>query len=219
MKRKIILFYFSGGPFEFSIPGSSEYTVLPLTRLHGTCQIVKKDGSLISEDVDYSVVNLFPHAIFSQIDLEIDGANLSSHDNLYPYKAYLETLLSYGNDAKLSQLTTSHFVKDSAGAFENGSNGNHGYIERRKEVAGSRIFDFCINPHIDFLHTSRVLPSDIPIKIKLTRSNDAFSILSLNEDLTVKIHSLSLYVYRVQPSDKIRQLHNKLFEKKMRCFR
>ena len=105
-------------------------------------------------------------------------------------------------------------MKDSAGAFENGSNGNHGYIERRKEVAGSRIFDFCINPHIDFLHTSRVLPSDIPIKIKLTRSNDAFSILSLNEDLTVKIHSLSLYVYRVQPSDKIRQLHNKLFAKK-----
>ena len=71
---------------------------------------------------------------------------------------------------------------------------------------------------LTFLHTSRVLPSDIPIKIKLTRSNDAFSILSLNEDLTVKIHSLSLYVYRVQPSDKIRQLHNKLFAKKMRCF-
>ena len=59
-KIEIIFFFnYSGGPFEFSIPGSSEYTVLPLTRLHGTCQIVKKDGSPIYEDVDYAIVNLF----------------------------------------------------------------------------------------------------------------------------------------------------------------
>ena len=207
----------SAGPFEFSIPRSNEYTLLPLTRLHGTCQIVKKDGSNVSDDVDYSIVNLFPHALFSQIDLEIDGINLSSHDNLYPYKAYLETLLSYGFDAKISHLTTSHFVKDTAHNFENGSNGNNGYIARQKEVKGSRIFDFCINPHIDFFHTSRLLPSDIPIKIKLTRSNDSFSILSnTNDDLCVKIQSLSFFVYRIQPAENIRRLHNKLFNKKCR---
>ena len=106
--------------------------------MHGTCQIVKKDGSILPEDTDFSIVNLFPHALFSQVDLEIDGVNLSSHDNLYPYKAYLETLLSYGAEAKLSQLTTSHFVKDSAYNFENGSNGNKGYIKRRKDVKGSK---------------------------------------------------------------------------------
>ena len=171
-------------------------------------------------DDDYSIVNLFPHALFSQIHLEIDGINLSSHDNLYPYKAYLETLLSYGSDAKLSHLTTSHFVKDTAHNFESGSSGNNGYITRRNEVKGSRIFDFCINPHIDFFHTSRVLPSDVPMKIKLTRSNDSFSILAnSHDDLCVKIQSLSLFVYRIQPSEKIRQLHNKLFSKKMLYFR
>ena len=186
--------------------------------MHGTCQIVKKDGSSLPEDVDYSIVNLFPHALFSQIDLEIDGINLSSHDNLYPYKAYLETLLSYGSDAKLSHLTTSHFVKDTAHNFENGSSGNNGYITRRKEVIGSKLFDFCINPHIDFFHTSRVLPSDISMKIKLIRSSDSFSILSsTSDDLCVKIQSLSLFVYRIQPSESIRQLHNKLFNKKMLC--
>ena len=72
----------------------------------------KKNGSLLPEDSDYSIVNLFPHALFSQVDLEIDGVNLSSHDNLYPYKAYLETLLSYGSDAKSSYPSTSHFAKD-----------------------------------------------------------------------------------------------------------
>ena len=137
--------FFSQGPFEFSIPGSSEYTILPMTRLHATCQIVRRDGSNIPEDTDFSIVNLFPHAIFNQVDLEIDGFNLSSHDSMYGYKSYLETLLSYDGDAKVSQLTTSLFVKDTAYNFESGSNGNKGYIERRKEVKGSRIFGFCIN--------------------------------------------------------------------------
>ena len=73
---------------------------------------------MLSEDVNFSTANLFPHALFSQIDLEIDGVNLSSQDNLYPYKAYLETLLTYGHDAKISHLTTSHFAKDSAGYFD-----------------------------------------------------------------------------------------------------
>ena len=127
--------------------------------------------------MDFSTVNLFPHSLFSQIDFEIDGINLCSNDNLYPYKAYLETLLTYGHDAKNSHLSTSHFVKDSAHHFE------------------SRLFDFSIIPHIDFLHTPRVIPANISMKLKLTRSPDSFSILSKsNSDLYIKIHSLNLFV-------------------------
>ena len=143
--------------------------------------------------------------MFSQIDVEIYGINLTSHDNLYLYKPYLETLLSYGSDAKLSHLTTSHFVKDTAHNFENGSSGNNGYVTRQKEVKGSKIFDFCINPHIDFFHTSRVLPSDISMKIKLIRSSDSFSILSnTHDDLCVKIQRLRFFVYRIQPRENTR---------------
>ena len=77
----------------------NEFTALPLTRLYGVCQIVNKDGTLI-ENENFSICNLFPHSLFSQIELEIDGQALTVSDHLYPYKAYLETLLSYGYDAK-----------------------------------------------------------------------------------------------------------------------
>ena len=176
-----------------------------------------KDGSLVEDNdvTDFSTVNLFPHSIFSQVDLEVDGVNLASQDNLYPYKAYLETLLTYGHDAKFSHLTTSHFMKDTANHFESGLDGNIGYINRQKYVKGSKLFDFCINPHIDFFHTPRLLPSGVCMKLKLVRTNDAFSILSkTTEDLYVKIHRLNLYVYRIQPSDSLRRLHDHLFTKK-----
>ena len=117
---RILLNYFSGGPFELTIPGSSEYTTLPLTRLDGICQIVRRDGAVLPDDVDFSIVNLFSHEIFSQVDVVIDDFNLSSHNNLYAYKSYLQTLLSYAADANLTQLTTSLFVRDSAYNFEAG---------------------------------------------------------------------------------------------------
>ena len=209
----------SSGPFEFYIPSSNDYTLLPLTRLHGTCQIVHKDGLPVTNDVDFSIANLFPHSLFSQLNLEIDGVNLCNQDNLYPYKAYLETLLTYGHDAKYSHLTTSHFVKDSAHHLDDLSENNEGYKKRQKEVLGSKLVDFCIIPHIDFFHNPRVLPSDVPMKLKLTRANDSFSILS-NEhsNLCVKIHSLGLFVYRLEPSNKIRKSHELAFTKQKAYF-
>ena len=180
---------------------------------------MKKDGTPVDNGTDYSIVNLFPHSLFSQVDLEIDGVNLSSQDNLYPYKAYLESLLTYGHDAKFSHLTTEHFVKDTAGQFESGSSGNHGYVTRKKDVLDSKLFDFCIIPHIDFLHTPRILPSGVGMKLKLTRNNDAFSILSsASIDLSVKIHSLNLLVYRMQPSVALLRLHEKIFSSKNALF-
>ena len=78
------------------MPSSNELTLLPQTRIHGICKIVRKDGSDVPLETDFSVVNLFPHSIFNQVDVEIDGINLSCQDNMYPYKAYLETLLTFG---------------------------------------------------------------------------------------------------------------------------
>ena len=101
---------------------------------------MKKDGTPVDNGTDYSIVNLFPHSLFSQVDLEIDGVNLSSQDNLYPYKAYLESLLTYGHDAKFSHLTTEHFVKDTPGQFESRSSGNRGYVGRKKETFQSQSY-------------------------------------------------------------------------------
>ena len=102
------------------------------------------------ENEKFSICNLFSHSIFSQIDLEIDSQNLTVSDHLYPYKAYFETLLSYGNDAKKSHLSTSIFSQDTAYCYDETEGLNIGYNERKRIVENSKIFDFCISPHIDF---------------------------------------------------------------------
>ena len=179
----------------------NEFTALPLTRLYGVCQIVNKDGTLI-ENENFSICNLFPHSLFSQIELEIDGQALTVSDHLYPYKAYLETMLSYGYDAKKSHLTTSMYSQDTPYCYDDTEGLNLGYNQRKKIVENSKIFDFCISPHIDFFQTPRYLPPGVSFKLKVNRTKDAFSIISkAGKEFSVKIHHLSLFVHRIQASE------------------
>ena len=61
-------------------------------------------------------MNLFLHSLFSQVDISLNGTLITASTNTYPYRA-METLLSYGNDAKTSQLTSAMFYKDTAGKW------------------------------------------------------------------------------------------------------
>ena len=56
--------------------------------------------------------NLFLHALFSQVDFCMKNTVVTTSNNTYPYKAYIETLLNYGEEAKDTQLTASLWYKD-----------------------------------------------------------------------------------------------------------
>jgi hypothetical protein len=58
------------------------------------------------------------HSLFSQVDVLLNGTLITSSINTYAYRAYIETLLSYGTDAKSSQLTSALFYKDEAGKMD-----------------------------------------------------------------------------------------------------
>ena len=79
-------------------------------------------------------VNVFLHSLFSQVDMTLNGTVVTAANNMYPYRSYIETLLSYGSDAKRSQLTSELFYKDDAGRFDtlemDGANANSGFVKR-----------------------------------------------------------------------------------------
>jgi len=56
--------------------------------------------------------------MFSQVDVTLNRTLISSSTNTYTYKSMLQTLLSYGEDAKKSQLTSELFYKDEAGRMD-----------------------------------------------------------------------------------------------------
>jgi len=106
-------------PIDFDIPGSGEqYIDTNNIQLYVRAKIVRPGiGNNLVEDT-VAPVNLLLHSLFSQVDVSLDGTLISNSTNTYPHRAMLETLLSYGSDAKASQLTSELYYKDDAGRMD-----------------------------------------------------------------------------------------------------
>ena len=133
-----------GTPIEFEISGNGEdYVDLANSMLYVQAKIVKQDGT----DLEAAgPANLFLHSLFSQVDISLNGTQVTASMNTYPYRAMLETLLSYGEDAKKTQLTSELFYADEAGkmdvvAFGADAAKNRGLIKRAAFTATSN----CLN--------------------------------------------------------------------------
>ena len=63
-------------------------------------------------------VNLLLHSLFSQVEVSVHNKSITSSTTNYPYKAMIQTLLKYGNEAKQSQLTSQMYVFDTPNAMD-----------------------------------------------------------------------------------------------------
>ncbi|GBL84000.1 hypothetical protein AVEN_208317-1 [Araneus ventricosus] len=98
---------------DFHRSGSGdEYLDLPDSNIHVKSKITKSDGAPLPDNEPVAPVNLFLHSLFSQVDVSLNDRIISSASNTYPYRAYLDTLLNYGEDAKKSLLSCEAFFKD-----------------------------------------------------------------------------------------------------------
>ena len=89
-------------------------------------------------------VNNFLHSMFNQIDVFLNHKLVSQPNNVYPCRAYLETLLNYNSEAKESHLSAGLWVTDSYGAFDSLPNDenepNKGLKKRLQYTVGGNIW-------------------------------------------------------------------------------
>jgi len=93
-------------PIDFGIPRSGEQYIDPSNiQLLMNVKNVQPAGANIANDAMVAPVNFLHHIMFLQGDISLNGMLISNSTNAYLYWAVLETLLSYGGDAKTSQLS------------------------------------------------------------------------------------------------------------------
>ncbi len=112
------------GPITFLAAGTEDYVDLSKTILFVEGKVVKADSTNLSgnEQSDIAPVNNFLHSLFKQVDVYLNGKQVTRAMGTYAYRAYLETLLNYDVSAKGSQLTSAMYYKDTTGEME--SNGS-----------------------------------------------------------------------------------------------
>ena len=105
----------------FLIAGTDEYIDLSKTILTVTGKITKKDGTTKLDSNDQSnvaPVNNFLHSLFRQVDVYLNGKQVTPAMGTYAYRSYIETLLNYDVSAKQSQFSSALYYKDTTGQMD-----------------------------------------------------------------------------------------------------
>ena len=202
-------------PIEFVITGSGEeYLDLSETYLQVTAKIVKTDGgnlgqtsdaagTVTGDDANVGPVNLWLHSLFSQVDVSLNERLVTPSMNTYPYRAYLETLLSYGPVAKESYLTAAMWYKDTAKHMEDHQL-NKGFKSRQKWTLASNQVVMVGRPHLDLCFQDRLMLNGVDVKMRLVRSKDTFSLMGEGR---VKIEDVALFVRKVKVDPSVQLDH------------
>ena len=102
------------------------------------------------------------------------------NDYVYPYRAMLEKLLSYGDEAKTTHLQSELFYKDTAGAMEDmkDKNKNEGFLERYRYCKNNEDIEMTGRLHLDILQQDRLLLNKVDMTVMLNRSASEFCLMS-----------------------------------------
>jgi hypothetical protein len=217
----------SAGPVEFVVPGESDsYIDMAQTQFYVSLKVVKRDGTNLDAHRDeanpgspVAPVNLLLHSLWSQVDVQLNDRLVTPSSNTYAYKAYFETLLTYGPDAKKTHLEQSFFFKDEAGKLADNdptrNNANTGLAKRYVLIDASKPVELLGRIHVDAFTTDKLLLSNVDVKLKFTRNSDDFCLMSSEARDRYKIHIVDakLYVKRVHVSPTIQMAHNRILEK------
>lgn len=207
-------------PVEFCVLGSGqEYIDLANMQLYVRAKITRANGTNIDDTDIVAPVNLTLHSLFSEVDLKLNDTTVTSNNNTYAYRAYLETLLSYGLDAKDSQLTCSLYYKDSSRHMDvaevaGAGATNEGLVTRYGYFQGSRICDMMGRLHLDLCFQERLVPSDVGLRLRLVRNKDAFCLMAAGQApaYRLQITDCKLYVRKVRLSPSVYVAHGKALE-------
>ncbi|XP_069072025.1 uncharacterized protein F54H12.2-like [Pleurodeles waltl] len=179
------------------------------TLLHLICKIVKADGSNIANNARVATIAYPIATMFNQVDISLGDHIIMQNDNMYAYRAYIESILNDSSDALDTQRSVGLFYKDTHGHFEATALDGHnqGFVKRASFTASSRQCDCLGRIHSDLFYQDNLLVNVINLKIKLTHK-DSFCLISGNvEQYKLVIPSATLFVKRVKVSPSVRLAH------------
>ena len=196
-------------PINFLVTGTDEYIDLSKTILTVTGKIVKDNESVLdgANQANVAPVNYFLHSLFKQVDVYLNGKQVTPAMGTYAYRAYIETLLNYDVSAKESQFSSALYYKDTATKMnETGSlpssqtinyknvsdqnaslknyipgTGNQGFAKRSKFIQNSKQFVLSGPIFADIFMSDRLLLNMMDLRVVLNRSNNTFCLMDLSD--------------------------------------
>ena len=225
----------------FLISGTDEYIDLSKTILVVEGRVINGDKTDLGGGSQASIapVNNFLHSLFKQVDVYLNGKQVTPAMGTYAYRSYIKTLLNYDVSAKKSQLTSALYYKDTADHFDDAGalpkkktvgsgnsaydvtepgTGNQGFARRREFIKDSKKFVLSGPIFSDVFMGDRLLLNMMELKVVLNRSPNTFCLMDKNASDTVKnpkvkLSSVVLKIRKVKVDQTVGQANELLLKK------
>ena len=205
-----------GAPIEFAVSGATaDYLDLSNTYLHVKAKVLRQDGTALPADAVVAPVNYWLHSLFSQVDVLLNDTLVTPSENTYPYRAYIESTLNYGREAKTTHLTTALYYQDTASHLESLNEAeNLGFDARKQQARRGRDVDMIGRLHCDIFHQERYLLNGVDVKIRLIPSKSTFNLMAAADaNFKSVISHASLFVRKVRLNPSVTLSHAKALER------
>ena len=197
----------NSGPIEFLVPRDNECSfILNQTRLSGYFIVMdQNDGPATAED-QVTLVNHSAACLFSQVEVYLNGTQVCDLSSAvtYPWKMFIQTVLSYNTEVKKTYLAAEGYYNEESRDIIShlASNSAPSLAIRRNSIINLQKVYFNTRLAVDLFHTDRFLPPNVDIKIKLVRSQEKFGLLQQTQNKTFKIvlKDLKLQMRKVLPT-------------------
>ena len=212
-------------PIRFTVPGSDNvYLDLSKSYIYVRAKITLANRNDIVAADQVGPINLSLHSMFSSIEVQMGGKVITDNNGLYPYRAYLETLLNYNRDLQETQLESSLWYKDTATQFQTfdcGNNGaNRGLVSRARFFRLSAEVEMMGRPHCDIFHQDRAILPNVSIDLNLIPSHDNFILVSPapggggnQENYRFQILDIRLCIFTMELSHSMILSHHQILNK------
>ena len=168
----------------------------PDIKLYICGKFTKTDGTDLDATNHTAGTNNFLHSLFSQCTIALNGVNITQSADSYNYRAYLETLLSYGNDADSSYLTNNYWYKDASDMLPcdptKTESTNTGFIERWNKQ--SKKIEMYGRIHSDMCNVSKFLLPGVRLQIKFPKAKPSFYLINTKAVSTTTFNFLDAKV-------------------------
>ena len=188
-------------PIEFIVSGATaDYIDMNNSYLHVKAKVTKNDGSApLAADVGFAPVNYWMHSLFSQVDVLLNDTLVTPSENTYPYRAYIESTLNYGREAKETHLTSALYYQDTAEQLDSRDETlNAGFKKRHDHAHQGRVVDMEGRLHCDIFHQNRLLMNGVDVKIRLIPSKSSFNLIGPDDTYRSIITHASFFARKIR---------------------
>ena len=156
-------------------------------------KIVKADGTAMvhnGEGVDpdqAGPINLIGKTFIHQVKIQLNSKLAFDSGDMYAYRAFLETEMNYGVDAKGGLLQSGIYSKDRP-ADRVDSIENAGLISRSNLFQNSTVVEVMAPIHSELFMSDRLMMSNMDLRMQIHRNSDRFCLMSFKNNPEYKIY-------------------------------